>query len=78
VSGLIKLWINNNEKRLLKLINACVSHEMRNPLNSIFQMILKFKDDIDKIVVMAGGISCQFTQSQIMLIVGEMQTNLTN
>ena len=33
---------------LLKMINACVSHEMRYryQLNAIFQMILKIKDEI--------------------------------
>ena len=31
------------EKRLLQMINALVSHEMRNPLNSINSMILKIR-----------------------------------
>ena len=31
------------EKKLLELINALVSHEMRNPLNSINSMIMKLK-----------------------------------
>jgi signal transduction histidine kinase len=35
----------NSEKKLLKMINACVSHEMRNPLNAIFHMILKLRDN---------------------------------
>ncbi len=31
------------EKKLLTLINATVSHEMRNPLNSINSQIIKMK-----------------------------------
>jgi signal transduction histidine kinase len=31
----------NGEKKLLSLINATVSHEMRNPLNSIHSQVLK-------------------------------------
>jgi hypothetical protein len=45
VSTLIKIWLFNGEKKLLKIINACVSHEMRNPLNAIFQTILKLQDN---------------------------------
>jgi signal transduction histidine kinase len=33
----------NGEKKLLSLINATVSHEMRNPLNSIQSQILRQK-----------------------------------
>ena len=35
ISSQIKYDIANGEKKLLSLINATVSHEMRNPLNSI-------------------------------------------
>lgn len=41
VSAYIKIWLFSSEKKLLKMINACVSHEMRNPLNSLFSMIQK-------------------------------------
>ena len=34
VSGSIMYDIANGEKKLLTLINATVSHEMRNPINS--------------------------------------------
>jgi hypothetical protein len=27
--------LSKGEKKILQLVNACVSHEMRNPLNSI-------------------------------------------
>jgi signal transduction histidine kinase len=36
MSGQILINIRNGEKKLLSLINATVSHEMRNPLNSIY------------------------------------------
>ncbi len=35
ISSQIKYDIANGQKKLLSLINATVSHEMRNPLNSI-------------------------------------------
>lgn len=39
----IKYDLNLGEKRLLELVNACVSHEMRNPINSILGMVIKLK-----------------------------------
>ena len=33
-----------SEKRLQEIINALVSHEMRNPLNAIAAMILSIKE----------------------------------
>jgi signal transduction histidine kinase len=35
------------EKKLLEQINVLVSHEMRNPLNSILAMITKIKNTIE-------------------------------
>jgi signal transduction histidine kinase len=40
----IQYDLNLGEKRLLELVNACVSHEMRNPINAILGMNLKLKD----------------------------------
>jgi signal transduction histidine kinase len=37
------------EKKLLSLINATVSHEMRNPINSIKSQCLQLKMLINKI-----------------------------
>ena len=37
----IKFDLNQGEKRLLELVNACVSHEMRNPINAILGMNMK-------------------------------------
>ena len=36
--------ISNGEKQILRLVNACVSHEMRNPINCILATNLKLKD----------------------------------
>ena len=36
--------LSKGEKQILQLINACVSHEMRNPINSILATNLKLKD----------------------------------
>lgn len=41
VSNQIMFNRANGEKKLLALINATVSHEMRNPLNSIYSQNLK-------------------------------------
>ena len=38
----------NGEKKLLALVNATVSHEMRNPLNSIHSKILNQSKILDK------------------------------
>lgn len=35
--------ISKGEKKILQLVNACVSHEMRNPINSILATNLKLK-----------------------------------
>lgn len=37
------------EKKILELINACVSHEMRNPINAIMAMNLKLRDLFDSL-----------------------------
>lgn len=37
----INLEISKGEKRILELVNACVSHEMRNPINAILAANLK-------------------------------------
>lgn len=39
----------NGEKKLLALINATVSHEMRNPINSIYSQNLQQKQTMLKI-----------------------------
>ena len=35
--------LSKGEKKILQLVNACVSHEMRNPLNSILAQNIKLK-----------------------------------
>lgn len=35
---------SNGEKKILQLVNANVSHEMRNPINSIMATNLKVED----------------------------------
>ena len=45
------------ENKLLAMINACVSHELRNPLNSIVaQNILKstLYDEIEQVIKLLG------------------------
>ena len=44
VSNAVKIQRLMGEKKLLEMINALVSHEMRNPLNSISTMIIKNMD----------------------------------
>ena len=40
----VQFNLSQGEKRLLELVNACVSHEMRNPINSIFGMNIQLKE----------------------------------
>jgi signal transduction histidine kinase len=59
------------------MINACVSHEMRNPINSILSMNAKLQDnskDIQKIL-MDGGITDE-QLAQISRISKEMSENI--
>lgn len=44
VSVNIKYDLSIGEKRLLELVNACVSHEMRNPINAIMAMTAELRD----------------------------------
>lgn len=46
----VQFDLSQGEKRILQLINACVSHEMRNPINSIIAMNLKLKDIFERLV----------------------------
>ena len=43
VSASVRFQRLIGEKKLLEQINAIVSHEMRNPLNSILAMVSKLK-----------------------------------
>lgn len=45
----IKIQQLNGEKQTLQLVNATVSHEMRNPLNSIHSHNLKMKDILENL-----------------------------
>ena len=44
-----RLQISQNQKHVLQMINACVSHEMRNPINSIFAMNLQIREQAQEI-----------------------------
>ena len=43
ISKSILLDLEKNSNQVLEMINACVSHEMRNPLNSIIAQNLEKK-----------------------------------
>jgi hypothetical protein len=51
----IQFDLNLGEKRLLELVNACVSHEMRNPINAILAMNLKLTDLVSKVFEIIAG-----------------------
>jgi signal transduction histidine kinase len=55
VSAQIKFWIITGEKKVLEMVNACVSHEMRNPINSIFAMIMKQKDHASSLICLVSN-----------------------
>ena len=44
ISKSILLDMEKNQNRVLSMINACVSHEMRNPLNSIIAQNIEKKE----------------------------------
>ena len=41
--------MSKGEKRILELVNAFVSHEMRNPINAILGMNLKLQTKIKEL-----------------------------
>ena len=52
--------LSKGEKKILQLVNACVSHEMRNPLNSILAQNIKLKGllaSVRRWIVASGQIS---------------------
>lgn len=64
-----------NEKNLLEMINACVSHEMRNPINSILCQSLKLADFAQILTQLAMGKakSVEQIQHQLKIISQEMK-----
>ena len=55
------------EHKLLEIINALVSHEMRNPLNAISAMIGRIKEQYTAIVQNIMGVEDQvITSNKIM------------
>ena len=41
--------ISKGEKKILQLINACVSHQLRNPINSIIATNLKLQQEANRL-----------------------------
>ena len=86
VNMTIMFNINKGEKRILELVNACVSHEMRNPINSILATNLKLKDiarELKGLVRMIQGpvatqISQQVAEVAVMSRIQECSTKLLN
>ena len=42
----MQLQHSQHQKKVLEMVNACVSHEMRNPINSIIAMNLQLRDQL--------------------------------
>jgi len=40
----VMLAVSRQNEKVHQMVNACVSHEMRNPINSILAMNILFKD----------------------------------
>ena len=55
----IKFNLNLSEKRLLELVNACVSHEMRNPINGIFGMNVQLRSIITRLFTIIRSLAVQ-------------------
>ena len=51
----IKYNLSLGEKKILEIINACVSHEMRNPINAILGMNMKLKSLMEELFEFVEG-----------------------
>ena len=48
---------SKGDKKILQLINACVSHQLRNPLNTILIANLKFRNDTAMLLEFVVGLT---------------------
>lgn len=67
-----------NEKALLELINATVSHEIRNPLNSLMaqqQRILKHNQELKKFIAWLKS-KDSLSEDEMKSVVGFLETHL--
>jgi hypothetical protein len=55
VTPSIRFFLITGETKVLQMVNACVSHEMRNPINSIFSMILKVQDHAEELLSLVNN-----------------------
>ena len=64
---------SKGEKKILQLINACFSHQLRNPINSLLVANLKFRNDCLQLrhLMTTQGIE-SIDASQIMRVVDAM------
>lgn len=49
----LSIWLEESRRhnKFLQMVNACVSHEMRNPINSIFAMNIQLQDQAQELSV---------------------------
>lgn len=45
----VRLEESRRHNKFLQMVNACVSHEMRNPINSIFAMNIHLQDQAQEL-----------------------------
>ena len=66
------------ERKLLQLINACVSHEMRNPINAIHCQNLEMKDIYGKMqeCLNQPSISFQKLKKKLRKITSNLDQNI--
>lgn len=57
VTDNIRFCLIAGEKKVLQMINACVSHEMRSPIHSMYSMFLKMKQIVKDVIKMTSGYS---------------------
>ena len=72
VSINVRFDLASGEKKMLQMINACVSHEMRNPINSIFSMNLKLIDIAQQLKEITKKAGSERRTEQINELVEEM------
>jgi signal transduction histidine kinase len=45
----VRLEHTQQQKKVLQMVNACVSHEMRNPINSIIAMNIQLREEVNEL-----------------------------
>ena len=68
--------LSKGEKKILQLVNACVSHEMRNPLNAIVAQNLRLRNLASKLLFLMTNLDRPDLGEKLTKIYDEMSDTL--